>query len=75
MTMIQEEDEMFSTLYEDFSEESESDDEFTIPSLASCFVDGVVDEQRVLQRRRLLYKRELMDDIEDESFDVMGITR
>ena len=65
---------MFSTLYEDFSEESESDDEFTIPSLASCFVDGVVDEQRVLQRRRLLYKRELMDDIEDESFDVMKLT-
>ena len=72
---------MFSTLYDYLSELSESDrdyesddEEFTISSLASCFEDDVVDEQRVLQRRCLLYKREMMDDKEDEAFDVMKLT-
>ena len=48
--------------------DDESDNELIVPSFSSCFVNGDVDELRFLQRRRVLNRREMMEDAEDDDY-------
>ena len=57
-----------STMDVSDSDDDESDNELVVPLLSRCFVDGVVDEGRFLQRRRMLIRREIMEDAEDDDY-------